>query len=229
MEGSLERGSKRQQSSFNFSGKIELKKKIKVLSKMNQRNVALNINNILRDTYTLDPEQEILPWEVASKTWLSGIREVENSFENQDDLEAFRLTKDTKILSSGEVIRTSSFFKKYWKKLLIYLVSLDILVLLFFLKYPQATIWEQSFDLTIQETRIISPNTYFFAFLQLEDKATGINTFWFNRKPTISNSIFRIYLNETINLQTKFSRYWARLKFLFLFFYQKILKILKIS
>lgn len=68
-------------------------------------------------------------------------------------------------------------------------------------------------ELTAQETRIIVPNTYWFAFIELADRSTAINSFLYQSQtdfPIFLPNLINIHLNETFRLEKRHFKYWAR-------------------
>lgn len=67
----------------------------------------------------------------------------------------------------------------------------------------------EEIELTTQETRLIIPNTYLYNYLEIFDRSSRIHTFFYERFPPLTNSIW-IEKNETVEIGENTFKYWAR-------------------
>jgi len=83
------------------------------------------------------------------------------------------------------------------------------MTLLAFLVINMYYVDSEEMELTTEETRLITPNTYVYNYIEMLDKSSKVNTFFYDDKPPLSKTV-QVELNETIELKNSNFKYWAR-------------------
>jgi len=60
-----------------------------------------------------------------------------------------------------------------------------------------------------QRFRLVIPNTFVYSYVELLDRSSKINTFFFESSPPLSKTV-HIQLNESVELNPRNFKYWAR-------------------
>lgn len=67
----------------------------------------------------------------------------------------------------------------------------------------------QHLEMTTEEARLLHPNTHLYSYVEVLDRASKINTFYYSSEPPLTRTA-HIESNETLCLEEGSFRYWAR-------------------